>query len=92
MVNKLDYYHLAVSLDVPIKQENEENLQEVQPPPPKKRKRIIRKDLGVETFKYSCSVCDEFFKKKDLLDRHMFKHTGKVRKLTIVRITQTKFV
>lgn len=40
-----------------------------------KRKRKRKKSLEN---KYSCGICTENFKKKDMFDRHMFGHTGKV--------------
>lgn len=83
MVNKLDYHHQAVSSDDTTKQEPKDELLEEMQPPAKKRKRMKcenSEEFSIEIFKYSCPLCNVPIKKKDLLDRHMFKHTGKVRK------------
>ena len=40
-----------------------------------KRKRKRKKSFEN---KYSCGICTEMFKKKDMFDRHMFGHTGEV--------------
>lgn len=34
---------------------------------------------GDEGFKYSCSFCNQKFKRKERLDRHIFTHTNEVR-------------
>lgn len=38
------------------------------------------KEESVE-FKYVCTFCDDSFKRKDRLDRHLFSHTKKVCKI-----------
>ena len=40
-----------------------------------KRKRKRKKSFEN---KFSCGICEENFKKKDMFDRHMYGHTGKV--------------
>jgi stress-induced morphogen len=80
MVNTMDYCHLAESLEVAIKQDSKDLEEKLKPP--KKRRRIAKRKHSEESvgiLKYSCGICSEQFKKKDLLDRHMFSHTGKVR-------------
>lgn len=46
----------------------------------KLKKPKIKKEVPKKKTEYSCEFCNEIFTRKDRLDRHMFAHTGKVRK------------
>lgn len=37
---------------------------------------VNRTKCNLKTFKYRCELCNELFKKRDSLDRHLFQHTG----------------
>lgn len=82
-MSKVDYCQLGMSLDLDLNQKSSEELEEKLQPPRKKRK-IAELEITEEIFRYLCQVCNETFKKKDLLDRHMFTHTGKVRRILLI--------
>lgn len=97
MVSLVDFYHVEESLNAGRLQEVQRQLE--QPFSPLTNKKQLPQLITEENdefkvtentkeeskkLEYVCTFCDESFKRKDRLDRHLFSHTKKVCKIEFV--------
>lgn len=82
MVSLIDHYNVTVSLQAEEQLEANKVFKDPEksrnPKTPVESEESSSED-EIRKFTYKCSFCKESFKRKDRLDRHLFKHTGKVR-------------